>query len=279
MSERPPERDELDLLLDPLLRFAQEMLRKQGEFLPFGGTITSEGQVSLTATDTGDERPPSQEVIELLASGMRAQATAGQIRAAAICYNARFTPEGGEKTDAIAVSLDHRDGDATLVMQPYSKGRFTGLKFGQLVVRGAGRAKGIFAPRLRTSPFESRFAVVGESGTARQYADSLRILEAIVPTTRLPSLPNRLGSERSDLNRYILTVATETIYVELLDEGVDVWRPVDAEPLGDGRYRLLPPSDYDPEIETWAFLPGTVVRREARRLSEGTVLVAVEDVP
>jgi hypothetical protein len=71
-------------------------------------------------------------------------------------------------------------------------------------------------------------------------------------------------------------MAIETIHVELLEEGVDVWRPVDAEPLDDGRYRLLAPADYDPDVETWAFLPGTTVRGEARRLSGGTVLVAVE---
>ena len=81
MSQRPPERDELDALLDPLLDFAQEMLRKMGEFLPFGGTMTNDGQVSLTAADTGEERPESQAVIELLVSGMRTQAAAGQIRA------------------------------------------------------------------------------------------------------------------------------------------------------------------------------------------------------
>jgi hypothetical protein len=64
---------------------------------------------------------------------MRAQASAGAIRAAAICYDSRFALPGGEKTDAIAVSLEHRDGDAVRVMQPYSKGRFSGLKFGELV--------------------------------------------------------------------------------------------------------------------------------------------------
>jgi hypothetical protein len=133
MSERPPERDELEALLDPLLNFAQDMLRKRGEFFPFGGTLSADGAVNLTAADTGDERPPSQDVIDLLVGGMRAQATAGDIRAAALCYDSRFTPEGGQKTDAIAVSLEHREGDAVLVMQPYSKGRFTGFKFGQLV--------------------------------------------------------------------------------------------------------------------------------------------------
>lgn len=145
MSQRPPGRDELDSLLDPLLKFAQEMLRKKGEFLPFGGTITNEGQVSLTAADTGDERPASQDVIDLLASGMRTQATAGQIRAAAICYDSRFTPEDGEKADAITVSLEHRDGDSALVMQPYSKGRFTGLKFGQLVAMAPDERR-VFPP-------------------------------------------------------------------------------------------------------------------------------------
>src|SRR6266542_2282706 len=144
MSQRPPERDELEALLDPLLKFAQDMLRKEGEFFPFGGTIDNDGQVGLTAADTGDARPASQEVVELLAEGMRAQASAGQIRAAAICYDSRFTPEGGAKTDAIAVSLEHREGDAVLVIQPYSKGRLACFNFGQLVAVAPERR--VFSP-------------------------------------------------------------------------------------------------------------------------------------
>jgi hypothetical protein len=73
-------------------------------------------------------------------------------------------------------------------------------------------------------------------------------------------------------------MATETVYVALLEEGVDVWRPVDAEPLGDGRFRLIAPPDYDAETETWAFLPGTVVWCFERLLSEGPALVAVGEV-
>ncbi len=88
---------------------------------------------------TGSEHPASEDVIDLLAGAMRSQAAAGQIRAAAICYDTRYTPEGGEKTDAIAMSLEHRDGDAALVIQPYSKGRFTGFKFGKLVATSPKR--------------------------------------------------------------------------------------------------------------------------------------------
>jgi len=48
-----------------------------------------------------------------------------------------------------------------------------------------------------------------------------------------------------------------TVYVALLDEGVDVWRPVQAEYLGADLYRLTgaPPDD-----EAWPFAIGDVVR-------------------
>ena len=65
------------------------------------------------------------------------------------------------------------------------------------------------------------------------------------------------------------------VYVLLLDEGVDVWRPVEAVPLGGDRYRLLPTRDYDREIEVWEFLPGSIVIVELRRLSHGDAPVAV----
>ena len=68
-----------------------------------------------------------------------------------------------------------------------------------------------------------------------------------------------------------------TVYVKLLDEGVDVWRPVTAEVLRDGTYRLEPTEGYDPEDEQWEFLPGSVVRCEVRRLSGGSVLAAVTE--
>jgi hypothetical protein len=68
---------------------------------------------------------------------------------------------------------------------------------------------------------------------------------------------------------------TDTVFVKLLDEGVDVWRPVRAHSLGDGIYRLLAPADYDPAVERWEFPPGTDVVCEQRNLSGGTALVAV----
>jgi hypothetical protein len=70
-------------------------------------------------------------------------------------------------------------------------------------------------------------------------------------------------------------VATQTIYVELLDEGVDVWRPVEATAGGDDTFRL---PDEAPEGELWRFPPGSVVRCQQKLLSDGERLVACEQV-
>jgi hypothetical protein len=56
-------------------------------------------------------------------------------------------------------------------------------------------------------------------------------------------------------------------------KGVDVWRPVDAENVGPGRYRLLPLENPDP-TEHWEFPPGSVVACEIRDLHERPTLVA-----
>jgi hypothetical protein len=62
-----------------------------------------------------------------------------------------------------------------------------------------------------------------------------------------------------------------TVYVELLDEDVDVWRPVAASLVRDGVYRLEDKAD---DEERWAFPAGSLVRVAERELSGGRVLVA-----
>ena len=68
---------------------------------------------------------------------------------------------------------------------------------------------------------------------------------------------------------------TTTIYVELFDEGVEVWRPVEAVDASGGLFRIVTESH---DTEKWAFATGQVVRCEQRRLSGGLVLVAVQAV-
>jgi hypothetical protein len=69
------------------------------------------------------------------------------------------------------------------------------------------------------------------------------------------------------------SVGRTTVYVQLLNEAVDVWRPVVAEHVEGDKYRLIGPK---PDDETWPFAVGDVVRCEPRRLSGGVVPVACE---
>jgi len=65
------------------------------------------------------------------------------------------------------------------------------------------------------------------------------------------------------------------IYVYLLDEGTDVWRPVDAIQVGDATYEIVGRNG-DPEDEHWEFDTGDLVRCEQRALSGGMHIIAVE---
>ena len=59
------------------------------------------------------------------------------------------------------------------------------------------------------------------------------------------------------------------VYVRLLDEGTDVWRPVGATLLPDGTFRLQEPDDYDSNAERWEFPPSTKVRCVTRKFTDG----------
>ncbi|MGB7159792.1 MAG: hypothetical protein WBD40_17125 [Tepidisphaeraceae bacterium] len=68
---------------------------------------------------------------------------------------------------------------------------------------------------------------------------------------------------------------TKEIYVALLDEGVDVWRPAPAWKVDDSTYIVLRPDDYDPDDEKWEFPPGSTVICEPKAITDGRILAAV----
>jgi hypothetical protein len=67
----------------------------------------------------------------------------------------------------------------------------------------------------------------------------------------------------------------DTIYVALLDEGIDVWRPVEAQKVAPDSY-LIVDQDYDPRIERWEFEPGAIVRCHKESRDGREILVATE---
>jgi hypothetical protein len=65
-----------------------------------------------------------------------------------------------------------------------------------------------------------------------------------------------------------------TVYVRLLGEGTEVFRPSPAVALGEGVFRLIQPGDYDPEDEEWEFVPDSLVKTALCQGTSGTYLVA-----
>jgi hypothetical protein len=64
----------------------------------------------------------------------------------------------------------------------------------------------------------------------------------------------------------------QRVYVALIDEGVEVWRPVNATHVQEDAYVL---GGRVPDDEAWEFQPGELVRCRERTLSDGaTALVA-----
>jgi hypothetical protein len=64
------------------------------------------------------------------------------------------------------------------------------------------------------------------------------------------------------------------VYVRLLDENVDVWRPVQAEQLRENVYKLVD-QPYDRATEKWQFEPGDVVVCDIVESYEGRILAAI----
>jgi hypothetical protein len=108
-------------LLETVMPFAKQTLTRYHEFYPFGATLDSSGQDALTAASTGDEHPDSRTLIDYLRKGYQDGAKSGKLRATALAFDMATVPPGAtEKTDAIAVMLNHRDGYSVIFIFPYS---------------------------------------------------------------------------------------------------------------------------------------------------------------
>ena len=124
------DRRQLDDVLEALLPFAHRLLDKHGEFFPFGAAMGRDGKISMVAGDTGTEHPPSDEVMDVIRAAMKRERD--KYVAVGLCYDVRVRAIAGDApTDANCVSLEHRDGLAVAVVEPYAK-RGTKIEYGSL---------------------------------------------------------------------------------------------------------------------------------------------------
>ena len=130
---------DLNELFNAARSFAELMLAKEGEFIPFGVSMGLNNQVAMVAGDVGCEHPASADVISLLQSSFQISAiTEGSIRAAGVCLDVRIVPPGSDtKSDAICVRLAHISGEAIEVYVPYSLAGPVGYSYGKVFAAAA----------------------------------------------------------------------------------------------------------------------------------------------
>jgi hypothetical protein len=111
---------ECENLMNTALPFAEQMLQKHGEFFPYGAALKENGEIASVAGYDGRELPPSNDIIRLLKEAFVKGAKSGEYRATALVYDVKITlPSSEQKSDAIAVSLNHRENYSVVVYFPY----------------------------------------------------------------------------------------------------------------------------------------------------------------
>ena len=125
-------KEQCEILLDKLLPFAEQQMKKYREFYPFAAVLLEDDSVELTASYDGNEHPESKAVLEDLKQIHKKLAAEGKIKASGIVWNAGVNSADGKPTDAIIVSLEHRDNYSVIVGEPYKIGLFKTVTFGNL---------------------------------------------------------------------------------------------------------------------------------------------------
>lgn len=106
--------------MNAALPFAEQMLEKHGEFFPYGQALNTEGKIVSVAGHSEQQQTQSSEMMQIIKSGFIQGAKSGQYKATALVYDVRVTvPSTGKKSDAIAISLNHKDDYSVIVYFPY----------------------------------------------------------------------------------------------------------------------------------------------------------------
>ena len=110
--------NDVDEMVDAALNAAQKLLAENGEFLPFGLGVASDGVLRAFGVDESvlPAEPASKDVVEALQAGFASGRA--ELRAVAVVADVRLKAGGG---DAINVSLEHSEGPAMNVQLPYSR--------------------------------------------------------------------------------------------------------------------------------------------------------------
>ena len=120
-------RDDANELLNASVSYAKRMLRKYGEFGPFGYRLNNEGDVIMEQIAQQEMPPDPPLLLGLLQQQLQEKAHRGILSAAATASNVTMAKTSEEGySDAIMIEIEHRTGYSIKAFVPY---RITGGQF------------------------------------------------------------------------------------------------------------------------------------------------------
>jgi hypothetical protein len=117
MSDAQREAEEL---VSAVLPQAEGMLLAHGEFFPFGGAVTLDGEITQLAVDEEHRDSSIEDVIDELKGKLRSGADTNTYRATALVFPIQAQlPGADEETEAVAIALDHQANYSVVLIIPY----------------------------------------------------------------------------------------------------------------------------------------------------------------
>jgi len=93
-------KENVEKLVDVIKKQAKMFLLEAGEFYPFGSYINNKNEVVPVGASSGDDHPPSLELIDLLEKALKEHIQKGDCKLAAIAIDVAIK-EHGRSFDAI----------------------------------------------------------------------------------------------------------------------------------------------------------------------------------
>ncbi len=117
MSDAQTEAEEL---VSAVLPHAEGMLLAHGEFFPFGGAVTLDGDIAQLAVDEEHREASTEDVVEALKVKLRSGADTNTYRATALVFPIHAQlPDTDDETEAVAIALDHQANYSVVLIIPY----------------------------------------------------------------------------------------------------------------------------------------------------------------
>lgn len=130
----------MDHVLDEGVRLAVHLLEKNGEFYPFGVVRSVDGEIIHVQGGVEEDRPLSQDVIDILMHGLKKGAEDGRYLTTAVISDVRLRDRSsGQTQDAIRIDLEDKEHHALTCYVPYEQADVR-LSLGEVVAESASPA-------------------------------------------------------------------------------------------------------------------------------------------